>query len=198
MDPATAPQLALDHDAAWADPATADAWLDAVREETPWARERIRLFGREVDVPRLTAWVADDGVTYTYSGLTHEPSPWTPTLRAIRARLRATTGIDFNGVLLNRYRNGEDSMGWHADDEPELGRAPTIASVSLGATRTFQLKHRTRADVARVDLDLAHGSLLVMRPPTQAHWLHQIPKRRGRGAPGERINLTFRQMVERA
>ena len=194
MEPATAPQLALALDPTWADAATADAWFERLTHETPWRQEQIRLFGREVTVPRLTAWVADEGLTYTYSGLTHEPSPWTDTLRAIRRRLHETTGIDFNGVLLNRYRDGEDSMGWHADDEPELGPAPTIASVSLGAIRTFQLKHRTRKDVARVDVDLAHGSLLVMRPPTQAHWLHQIPKRRGRDAPGERINLTFRRI----
>ena len=194
MELATAPQLRLSLDAAWADTETADAWFAALHAELAWQQEQIRLFGRDVTVPRLTAWVADEGITYTYSGLTHEPAPWTPTIAAIRAGLLETTGIDFNGVLLNRYRDGEDSMGWHADDEPELGPAPTIASVSLGATRAFQLKHRTRKDVARVDLDLTHGSLLVMHPPTQAHWLHQVPKRRGRNAPGERINLTFRRI----
>lgn len=192
----TSPQPALAYTPTWVDRTTADAWLAALRAETDWRAEAIQLFGRMVAMPRLTAWVADDDRTYTYSGLTMQPGPWTPTLRAIRARLHETTGLDFGGVLLNRYRDGSDSMGWHADDEPELGPDPVIASISLGATRTFQLKHRTRKDLARVDLDLEHGSLLVMHPPTQAHWLHQLPKRRGRDAPGERINLTFRRVMQ--
>jgi alkylated DNA repair dioxygenase AlkB len=195
---AKAPDLALEHDPAWVDEATADAWLAALREEVDWRQESIVLFGRRVAMPRLTAWHGDPGCAYTYSGLRNEPRPWTPTLRVIRARVEATLGQRFNAVLLNRYRDGTDGMGWHADDEPELGPDPTVASVSLGATRTFQLKHRTRRDASRVELELGHGALLVMRPPTQACWLHQVPKRRGRDGPGERVNLTFRHVTPSA
>jgi alkylated DNA repair dioxygenase AlkB len=194
MTKGTAPDLALEHVHAWVDGATASGWLEALREEVAWRQERIVLFGRAVSVPRLTAWIADPDCAYTYSGLTMAPGPWTPTLAAIRARVEAACAHAFNGVLLNRYRDGNDSMGWHADDERELGEAPVIASVSLGAARAFQLKHRTRREVPRIDLELGHGSLLVMRPPTQTHWLHQVPKRRGRRAPGERVNLTFRRI----
>ena len=189
----TAPDLAIDYDPTWVRVETADVWQRSLASEVVWRREHIRLFGRRVAIPRQTAWHGEPGCTYTYSGLTMSPRPWTATLQTIRQEVEAACGLPFNGVLLNRYRDGNDSMGWHADDEPELGPSPTIASVTLGTPRTFQLKHRTRKDVPRIDLELAHGSLLVMRPPTQAHWLHAVPKRR-RGELGIRINLTFRYL----
>lgn len=169
----------------------ADRLFAALRTEIAWQDEEIVLFGVRRRVPRQVAWYGDPGASYSYSGVVHEPLPWTATLREIKARAEALAGRRFNSVLLNRYRDGADGMGWHADDEPELGPEPVIASVSFGATRHFRMRHRRRkAEVA--DFDLAHGSLLLMRGPTQHHWLHAVPKTRR--AVGERINLTFRQV----
>ena len=156
-----------------------------------WREERILMFGRRVPVPRLVAWYGDPGARYTYSGTDHDPQPWTPALRRVHERVTALTGLEFNSVLLNRYRSGRDGMGWHADDEPELGPEPAIASVSFGATRRFCLRHRRQRD-RRVDVPLTDGSLLTMAGATQHHWVHAVPKTR---APvGERINLTFRRV----
>lgn len=163
----------------------------ALRAGIDWQAEEILMFGRRVPVPRLVAWHGDPAASYTYSGTPHLPRPWTPELALIRDRVGALTGVEFNAVLLNLYRDGRDGMGWHADDEPELGRDPVIASVSLGATRRFCLRHRRRRNL-RVDIRLAHGSLLLMGGSTQHHWLHALPKTT---APaGERINLTFRRV----
>jgi alkylated DNA repair dioxygenase AlkB len=175
-------------------PDVADRLFEALLERVEWRQERIRMFGREVLQPRLVAWHGDPGRAYTYSGLTLRPRPWTPELLEVRRAIEEVRpGAGFNSVLLNLYRDGRDSMGWHADDEPELGREPAIASVSLGAERTFQLKHRTRDDVDRIDLTLPHGSLLWMAGPTQHCWKHRLPKRAGEVGP--RINLTFRRIV---
>ncbi len=156
-----------------------------------WHQEQILMFGRRVPVPRLVAWHGDRGATYEYSGTDHLPAPWTPVLQRIRQRVSQLTGREFNAVLLNRYRDGSDGMGWHADDEPELGRDPVVASVSFGATRRFCMRHRRRRD-QRLNLSLTHGSLLCMAGATQHHWVHAVPKTR---APaGERVNLTFRSI----
>jgi alkylated DNA repair dioxygenase AlkB len=171
----------------------ADRLFDALRSEVDWQAKTVRLFGKTHPLPRLTAWHGDAGAAYMYSGITHEPEPWTALLAEVRARVEAASGTKFNAVLLNRYRDGQDRMGWHADDEPELGPRPTIASLSLGVTRTFQMRHRTRKDVPRLDFELGHGSLLIMRPPTQAWWLHKVPRRAR--VKDERINLTFRLIV---
>ncbi len=146
------------------------------------------MFGRRIAIPRLTAWHGDPGAVYTYSGLRNEPRPWTPALAELRARLADRLGVRFTSVLLNWYRSGADGMSWHADDEPELGSEPTIASLSLGATRRFELKHR--ADGERIAVPLDHGSLLVMTGETQHCWLHRVPKQPR--IAGGRINLTFR------
>jgi alkylated DNA repair dioxygenase AlkB len=162
-------------------------------ERTPWETGTLTLFGKTLEMPRRIAWHGDPGASYAYSGLRHAPAPWTPALREIKRRVEREAGTTFNGVLLNLYRTGRDSMSWHADDEPELGPEPVIASVSLGAARVFQLKHRTDRGLERVSLELGHGSLLIMRGATQRHWLHQVPKTR---APvGPRINLTFRRIL---
>jgi alkylated DNA repair dioxygenase AlkB len=157
-----------------------------------WHQESILMFGRRVLVPRLVAWHGDPGASYTYSGTLHQPLPWTPPLVRVRDRVCELTGARFNSVLLNLYRDGRDGMGWHADDEPELGRDPVIASVSLGATRRFCLRHRKRKGV-KLDLPLPHGSVLCMSGGTQHHWVHALPKTRA--AVGERINLTFRRVA---
>lgn len=169
------------------------AWLfDELRAGIRWQQEEIMMFGQRRRVPRLVAWHGDAGASYRYSGTDHDPVPWTAALERVRAQVHELTGAAFNAVLLNLYRDGRDGMGWHADDEPELGRDPVIASLSLGATRRFCLRHRRRKDL-KLDLDLPHGSLLVMAGPTQHQWLHALPKTRR--PVGERINLTFRRVA---
>ena len=174
---------------AWLEPAAADALLTALMREVPWEVHRIRLFGREHASPRLSCWIGDPEAVYRYSGTVFVPHPWPPSLRALRTRLQAELGAPFNSVLANRYRDGRDAMGWHSDDEPELGPAPVIASLSLGATRRFVLRRRDEPS-RKFALELAHGSLLVMRGATQRHWQHALP--RTARPLGERINLTFR------
>jgi alkylated DNA repair dioxygenase AlkB len=159
--------------------------------ELPLRADTFTMFGRTVRVPRLVAWHGDPGCRYRYSGQTYEPALWTPGLAQIRAQLVARTGIAWNAVLANYYRDGSDSVGWHADDERELG--PTkddvaIASLSLGATRRFVMRHRTGGE--RSAFELGDGSLLVMRGRTQQHWRHALPKTAAAVAP--RLNLTFR------
>lgn len=159
-----------------------------LRDRVPW-RQEITIFNRPV--PRLTAWFADPGLVYRYSGITHEPEPWLPELCDLRRRVEAAAGAKFNSVLLNYYRDGNDSVSWHADDEPELGTNPVIASVSLGAVRRFLLKHRKNRE--RIAIDLESGSLLIMAGTLQHHWLHCIPKTKAKVGP--RINLTFRRLL---
>ena len=172
-----------------------DELFATLRDEIPWRQDTLRMFGKVHPVPRLHQWMADPGLSYRWSGLTMAPVPWIPTVAQIRDQVSARVGVDFNSVLANLYRDGQDTVGWHADDEPELGPTPTIASISLGATRDFQLRHRSRKDLNTVTLALPPGSLLVMEPPTQAHWHHALPRRKRVGEP--RINLTFRVVLAR-
>ena len=170
-------------------PAEAQRAFDELRGKVAWQQEKIVIFGARRLVPRRVAWHGDPGARYTYSGTMHDPLPWTPVLQRVRDRVQQLSRAHFNAVLLNLYRDGRDGMGWHSDDEPELGPDPVIASVSLGATRRFCLRHRRRKDL-KVDLSLGHGSLLLMAGATQRHWVHAVPKT---SRPvGERINLTFR------
>lgn len=184
----------LEFDRAWLPAGEAAALFSELRASVPWEMHRIRLFGREVDSPRLSCWIGDADAAYRYSGARFEPRPWPVALAALRERLErelggGSTGAGFNSVLANLYRSGRDSMGWHSDDEPELGPAPVIASISLGATRRFVLKHR-REPARKLALDLPPGSLLVMAGETQRNYRHALP--RTAKAVGERINLTFR------
>ncbi len=173
--------------------AESDQLFATLLADTQWGQGRIKVYGKSYPEPRLTAWHGDEGKQYSYSGLTLHPLPWTETLLAIKARVDEAAGVRFNSVLLNLYRDGRDSNGWHQDNEPELGRNPVIASVSFGATRRFQMRHKQRADLPRLDIDLEHGSLLLMAGPTQHFWQHQIPKT---AKPvGQRINLTFRVIL---
>ncbi|GAA0718161.1 alpha-ketoglutarate-dependent dioxygenase AlkB [Dokdonella soli] len=173
--------------------AEADALFAAFRAEIPWSTHRLNLFGREVESPRLSCWIGDPDAVYTYSGTRFEPLPWTPTVAALRDDLATRLGVRFNSVLANLYRDGRDSMGWHSDDEPELGARPVIASLSFGAERTFRLRSRaTRKTV--LSIELAHGGLLVMAGGTQRLYQHALPKRARVEAP--RINLTFRRIGE--
>ena len=179
-------------DAAWLAPAEAEALFAGLRDVIPWSVHRIRLFGRDVDSPRLSGWIGDPGTGYTYSGTHFEPNPWPVALQGIRARLTGELHVDFNSVLANLYRDGRDSMGWHSDDEPELGVQPVIASLSLGATRRFVLKHRSDPSM-KLALELPRGSLLLMRGATQANYRHALP--RTAKPVGPRINLTFRRIT---
>ena len=190
MLPLLLPQADLLFDPTFLPPAEAGALLAQLTAETVWEQRSIRLFGRLVPQPRLTAWYGDPAARYTYSGLAWEPRPWTAALRALRQRVEAATGARYNSVLLNLYRDGRDGMGWHSDDEPELGPAPAIASLSLGATRRFRLRPRAGRPHSPLGLALPGGSLLLMRGPTQQHWQHALPKTAR--PTGPRLNLTFR------
>src|SRR5262245_52202526 len=175
------------YDEAFLEPAEADSLFAHLRVTVPWEQS-----GRPGRVfPRLTAWYADPGLIYSYSGVTHRPVPWTPELSAIKKQAEAAAGTSWNSLLLNSYRDGRDSIGFHADDEPELGPNPIVGSVSLGATRRFVLKHPASGE--KLEFDLPHGSLLVMGGTSQHHWRHGVPKTRK--PVGPRINLTFRRIV---
>jgi alkylated DNA repair dioxygenase AlkB len=183
----------LEHEPAWLDRAAADQLLAAVRDELAWEQREIVLFGRRVLQPRLVAWAGL--MPYRYSGQTLPPRPFTAALERLLPEVSARAHAAFNHVLANRYRDGDDSMGLHADDEPELGPEPIVATVSLGASRRFVLKPRRPADGAPLSLALEHGGLLVMGGSCQRHYVHGIPKQAG--ATAERVSLTFRR-VERA
>jgi alkylated DNA repair dioxygenase AlkB len=176
----------------WLDDAEAASLFECLLDQIPWEVHRLRLFGREIDAPRRSCWIGDPGTGYTYSRTRFEPHRWPQALMPIRSRLEQACGARFNSVLANRYRDGRDSMGWHSDDERELGPEPVIASLSLGATRRFVLRHRTRPEL-RHEIALPSGSLLVMRGATQSHWKHALP--RTARPVGERINLTFRRIL---
>ena len=155
-----------------------------------WRQDKMKLYGKEYELPRLTAWYGDDGKSYTFSGIPMSPDAWTPTLLSIKSRIEEVTQAKFNSVLLNLYRSGKDGVSWHSDDEPELGKNPMIASVSFGETRRFQLRHKLDKSLDKVEITLTHGSLLIMKGSTQHLWQHQIPKTAK--SLQERINLTFR------
>lgn len=154
-----------------------------------WQQDTIVIFGKRIPLPRLQAWYGDEGKSYTYSGIEQHPKPWTPVLLAIKTRIEKVAPVKFNSVLLNLYRHGKDSVAWHSDDEPELGQNPIIGSVSFGDTRRFSLKHKQMKE-RKVEIDLPHGSFLLMRGATQHYWQHQIAKTTKAVKP--RINLTFR------
>jgi alkylated DNA repair dioxygenase AlkB len=181
----TEPPNCVDHRPDWL--SDADNAFNALLEQIAWEQRDLTLFGRTVPTPRLTAWMGD--APYTYSGVTNFPLPWPPRLAAIRDVLTAELGVVFNSCLANLYRDGSDSMGWHSDDEPELGPRPTIASLSLGARRVFALRHRQTRE--RWTYPLGAGDLLIMRDESQAAYAHAVPKTAQ--AVGPRINLTFRE-----
>lgn len=170
-----------------------DALLQELIATTPWRHEAVTVYGKSHLQPRLTAWYGDAGQAYAYSGLQLKPLPWTPTLARLRNLVQHLAQAPFSSVLLNHYRDHRDSMGMHSDDEKELGPTPVIASLSLGATRSLVLKHKTRPELKPLRLALPSGSLLLMKGPTQQNWKHGIDKQ---STPcGPRINLTFRRIV---
>lgn len=169
----------------------ADAVFNELIQNTPWQQDEITVYGKKHLQPRLTALYGNEGKPYSYSNIIMQPHPWTSLLQKLKSHIESITDTNFTTVLLNYYRNGSDSNGWHADNEKELGTNPIIASLSLGAERTFQLKHNS--DVTqKKSITLEHGSLLLMQGTTQHFWKHQIPKTSK--AIGSRINLTFRKI----
>lgn len=171
----------------------ATQFMEELENEITWQQKKIKIFGKELDQPRLTAFYGDKGLSYTYSNLTWEATEWTQPLLLMKQSIEEESKCSFNCVLLNLYRNGEDSMGWHSDDEPELGENPAIASVSFGASRKFSFRHK-KNQAQKFDLQLEQGSLLLMQGATQANWHHQLPKTKK--VNQSRVNLTFRTIKD--
>lgn len=164
--------------------------MATLTEVVPWESHTIRMFGKEYPQPRLVAWFGDPGSEYSYSGLAMTVRPWVPVVQELREIAESYAGVTFNSVLINLYRNGDDKVSWHRDNEPELGSTPTIASMSLGVTRRFKFRHLDSKEV--VPVDLAPGSLVVMSGLSQTCWEHEVPRQAAVTEP--RINLTFRQV----
>lgn len=165
-----------------------DLYFNKLLNEIEWKQEKMNLYGKTIPFPRLTAWYGDNDKPYTFSGITLTPNTWTKELLNIKTQIETQTSITFNSVLLNLYRNGNDSISWHTDAEKELGINPIIASANFGATRKFQLRHKDTKE--KIELELTHGSLLIMQGEMQHYWQHQVPKTKK--IVKERINLTFR------
>jgi len=167
------------------------AYFQQLSRETHWRQDSLNFGGKTVQIPRLQAWYGEKRANYGYSGLALTPDPWTPLLNTIKQHVESVSGTSFNSVLLNYYRDGNDSVAWHSDDEQELGPDPVIASLSLGAARRFELKHRAQK-IPKSTCELTNGSLIVMGNGVQVYWQHQIPKQPG--IIDGRINLTFRKI----
>jgi alkylated DNA repair dioxygenase AlkB len=166
-----------------------DIYFSTLGNTISWHQDKMNIYGKEVYLPRLSAWYGDNFKSYTYSGIKLKPLEWTTELMEIKTKIDALSNVTFNSVLLNRYRNGNDSISWHSDNEPELGKNPVIGSINFGSTRRFMLKHKKDKSLT-YELELKHGSFLLMFGELQHYWLHQVPKTSKK--IGERINLTFR------
>ncbi len=169
----------------------ANFYFEKLQQEIPWKQDKIKLFGKEHFQPRLSAFFAAQDVNYAYSGLKLKPKEFSEEILQIRKSVEEFSGLTFNSCLANLYRDGQDSMGWHSDDEKELGKNPVIASVSFGAERIFHLKNKTDKNLKQ-KVSLVHGSLLMMEEATQHNWKHQLPKTKK--SIGPRLNLTFRKI----
>ena len=169
--------------------------LLSLMRQIPWQQDALWIAGKKRPIPRLQCWMGDQGASYQYSRLKLTPTPWNTIVLNLRRYLKSLTGLDFNSVLLNYYRDGRDSVAWHADDEPELGPKPIIASVSFGAERMFELKHKVNVELPKYKIRLRNGSILLMGNTLQNNWVHQLPKIKNSKDP--RINLTFRNIIGR-
>lgn len=174
---------------AFYDKAESDRIFKTLLETIEWKQDKIMMYGKELPLPRLSAWYGDNNKPYTYSGITLNPLPWNEELLQIKEKIEAEAKVKFSSVLLNRYRDGQDYVGWHTDAEKELGKNPVIGSVNFGATRKFQLR-RIDDHKEKFEVELKHGTFLVMQGSTQHFWQHQVPKTATK--IGERLNLTFR------
>jgi alkylated DNA repair dioxygenase AlkB len=175
------------------DKSESDRFMRRMKQEIQWKQETIRIFGKSYPTPRLTAWYGDEGIDYSYSGLKLSPNNWVDFLLELKSKIEISSGFSFNSVLLNWYRDGKDSMGWHSDDERELGRNPVIASLSLGAPRMFRFRSKNDHKNS-FGITLEDASLLLMADSLQHHWQHSLP--RTTWPMGDRINLTFRMIIE--
>ena len=170
-----------------------DLMLRKLIDQTIWRQESVQIYGKKYQQPRLVSLYGDPGKQYDYSGISLHPLPWTDLLREIKRRIEDCTDATFNAVFLNLYRDHNDSMGFHSDDEKELGQNPVIASLTFGATRTFQMKHKFQKELPPFKVPLAAGTVLLMKGPTQHNWKHGINKQT---VPcGPRVNLTFRTLL---
>lgn len=169
-----------------------DELFQLLKSNIQWRSDKIIMYGKLLDQPRLTAWYGDPDKIYTYSHITMHPTPWSEELLRIKRDIEAYTQTNFNSVLINLYRDGNDHVSWHSDDETELGKNPIIASLSLGETRRFHFKHKFQKDLETIGMDLTSGSLLVMKGETQSFWQHRISPSKRILRP--RINLTFRKI----
>jgi len=165
-----------------------DALLERFKTKIDWKQKSMNIYGKEMKFPRLTAWYGDSDKVYSFSGITLKPNLWTKELQYVKEQIEPIAAVSFNSVLLNLYRDGSDSISWHTDAEKELGKNPVIGSVNFGDSRKFQLKHIKTGE--RIDIELTHGSILIMKGELQHFWKHQIPKTKKKKNP--RINLTFR------
>lgn len=173
-------------------PAESQLFYEDLLQNIAWSHDDITLFGKKMKIPRLQAWYGEAGKSYIYSGILLTPQAWTPTLLAIKKRIEEATQTEYTSVLLNQYRHGQDSVGWHADDESSLGINATIASVSFGATRKFRFRYNNES-AKKAQMMLHNGSLVVMQGETQHFWQHEVPKTAQE--VGVRLNLTFRKMI---
>jgi len=183
------PTEMLDYTPGLFTPAESDHYLDTFIYTVPWEQKTVKMWDKQMLTPRLTAWFGDPQTNYAFTGLKLDPMPWTPELLEIKARVEPLAGVEFNSVLLNYYRDGNDSVAWHSDDEYELGIKPVIASVSLGQARRFDVRHKVDHQ-KKYSVNLENGSLLLMRGDLQHSWEHRIAK--STKILKERINLTFR------
>ena len=174
----------------WLTTDEARRWQAQLEQQLLWQQPIVQVYGKRHRVPRMTVFLANQGIHYRYSGAIHKGCGWPEWFKPLLQQVNEACETDFNGCLLNLYRHGEDRMGWHADDEPEIDQRAPIASLSLGATRDFQLRHRS-TPTRRMSMPLADGDLLVMHPGCQSRWMHSVPQRRK--VRSTRINLTFRR-----
>ena len=186
------PQNLLEYYPAFLDEVQSSNLLKKLVDDVSWTQKTIQMYGKQLLTPRLTAWYGDHGKAYRFSGSKFDPLPWTKELYGLKEKVEEFTEYEFNSVLLNYYRNGNDSVAWHSDNELELGNNPSIASISLGQPRQFDFRHKSDHS-GKYSLRLENGSLLIMKGDLQHHWEHRIPKS-GKDT-GERINLTFRTII---
>ncbi|WP_233078563.1 alpha-ketoglutarate-dependent dioxygenase AlkB family protein [Rheinheimera soli] len=177
----------------WLSPEQAERCYQQLAQQLNWQQPAIKIFGKAVLIPRQQVWMGDPHCSYKYSGVLFEPEPWHPLVKQLTDRVNQLCQTRFNSVLLNWYADGQQHMGWHSDDEPELGENPQIASLSLGQQRFFDLKHKNLG--TQLKLELGHGSLLLMAGQCQQYWQHRVPKMAA--ATQGRINLTFREIKQK-
>ncbi|KGO85921.1 2OG-Fe(II) oxygenase [Flavobacterium rivuli WB 3.3-2 = DSM 21788] len=180
------PDMELMHYDGFIDREQADEYYIALLNNTPWCEYQMPMYDKIVTAPRMVAWYG------TQDEAGEKALPWTPELSELRLKVEKETGLLFNAVLLNLYRNGNDSVAWHSDKEHRIGSNPNIASITFGQTRPFKFRHKTNKEIAQVEIPLHHGSLLLMSGTTNTFWEHHIPKSAKEMLP--RINLTFRQV----